>query len=400
MTKNTIVSGLTIIGLVVVAIVAWVLITSTGESATDTATEDVLNTATVSRADVSDTAELVGELRFQGAVDLVHRVDPVLTTVTTTIEQPVATPAPSGGGGEGGSGEGGSGEGGGGAGPATPTPTTQTVTETVETPGQRTVTGLPRPGAVIAPGDVLYETDSTPVFTALGDAAAWRTIDSTTSGPDVAQLQQYLFDGGWAIEGFPITGEGDVTITTAIQNWQDDTGQPVTGTVALGDIWFISGPIRVTDVQATEGVVIADGASILSYTSSERAIEATVEEIPDGLLQADELIVRLPGVGQVPATLRSTSGTNEGFDLLLDVESSEGVPEVDGIDATVSWTTSEIVDALTVPPEALRRIDTGEFIADVVVGGNIEPTTVEVVGQAGRLVAITGLIEGVEVLIP
>ena len=42
----------------------------------------------------------------------------------------------------------------------------------------------------------------------------------------------------------------------------------------------------------------------------------------------------------------------------------------------------------------------GEYIADVLVGGDIEPTTVEVVGQAGRLVAITGIIEGTEVVIP
>jgi len=52
-------------------------------------------------------------------------------------------------------------------------------------------------------------------------------------------------------------------------------------------------------VQATEGVIVADGDSILSYTSSQRAIQASVSEIPDGLLTAEELRVRLPGVGRV-----------------------------------------------------------------------------------------------------
>lgn len=385
MSRNAFIGGLSVVALVVAAVIAWVLVTDTGESASDTIdTAATVNTATVQRADVSDTAELVGELRFQGAVDFVHRVDPELTTVTTTIEQPAPTQP-------------------GGPGVASPgagETVEQTVTETVETPGQRTVTGLPRPGAVISPGDVLYETDSTPVFAALGQVAAWRTLDSTTSGPDVAQLQQHLVDGGWAIEAFPLPGEWDDALTSIVEQWQTDTGQTVTGTIELGDLWFIPGPIRVTEVQATEGIVISDGAPILSYTSSDRAIEVTVEEIPDGFLQADELLVRLPEVGEVPATLRSTSGTDEGFDILLDVDQTEGIPEVDGLDATVSWTTSEIVDALTVPPEALRRIDTGEYIADVLVGGDIEPTTVEVVGQAGRLVAITGIIEGTEVVIP
>ena len=66
----------------------------------------------------------------------------------------------------------------------------------------------------------------------------------------------------------------------------------------------------------------------------------------------------------------------------------------------MSWTTSEITDALTLPPEALRRIDTGEYIADVLVGDTIEATPVEVVGQAGRLVAIEGLDERTRVIIP
>ena len=185
-----------------------------------------------------------------------------------------------------------------------------------------------------------------------------------------------------------------------IQAWQTDTGQAVTGVVALGDLWFISDAIRITDVQATEGVIVADGEPILSYTSSQRAIEASVAEIPEGLLSADELRVRLPGVGEVVATLRSTSGTDTGFDLLLDIESTDDIPEVDGIDAIVSWTTSEIVDALTLPPEALRRVDTGEYTVDVLIGDTIERTPVQVVGQAGRLVAVEGLDERTRVLIP
>ena len=174
----------------------------------------------------------------------------------------------------------------------------------------------------------------------------------------------------------------------------------MTGIVPLGDLWFIAGPIRITQVTPSEGVIVADGDPILTYTSSQRAIEASVAEIPDGFLDADELRVRIPGAGNVVATLRSTSGSDDGFDLLIDVDTTEGVAEVDGIEVTVSWTTSELTNALTVPPEALRRIDTGEYIADVLVGDVIEPTPVEVVGQAGRLVAIDGLEERTRVLIP
>lgn len=403
MSRGSFFIGLAVVVLLIVGLVSWRLTTNTGDDANAELPSDlteIFNTAVVERADVvADEAELVGELRYQDAVDLVHRVDVVITTVTTEVEVPVLTqPAaaqPASGGGRGGQPA------------AVETPAEpvietiiETVTETVETPGQRTVTGLPRPGSVISPGDVLYETDSTPVFAALGEVAAWRTLDSTSSGDDVAQLQQHLLDGGWATEPFADSGVWDTALTTAVQAWQTDTGQAATGVIALGDLWFIAGPIRITNVQATEGVIVADGDPILSYTSSERAIEASVAEIPEGLLSADVLRVRLPGVGEVPATLRSTSGTDTGFDLVLDVESTDGIPETDGIDATVSWTTSEIVDALTLPPEALRRVDTGEYTADVLVGDTIERTPVEVVGQAGRLVAIEGLDERTRVLIP
>ena len=113
---------------------------------------------------------------------------------------------------------------------------------------------------------MLYETDSTPVFAALGEVAAWRTLDSTSSGDDVAQLQQHLLDGGWATEPFADSGVWDTALTTAVQAWQTDTGQAATGVIALGDLWFIAGPIRITNVQATEGVIVADGDPILSYT--------------------------------------------------------------------------------------------------------------------------------------
>ena len=377
MSKSTLLAGASILVLIVVLAGGWLFVRDTqwwadlteSETATEIPTDltEVFNTAIVERADVSDEAELGGELRYQDAIDFVHRIDPVISFVTTTT---------------------GNGR------------QAQTVTTTIETPGQRTVTGLPTPGSVIDPGDVLYETDSTPVFTVLGDVAAWRTLDSTTSGPDVEQLQTYLSNGGWAPDGFETAGVWSTALTTAVETWQADTGQDITGTVPLGDIWFVAGPIRITRVQATEGVVVEDAAAVFSYTSSNRAIEASVAEIPEGLLQANDLRVRLPGVGEVAATLRSTSGTDDGFDLLIDVETTEGVPEVNGVDATVSWTTSEITNALTLPPEALRRVHSGEYIVDVLVGDSIEATSVDVIGQAGRLVAIDGLEERTRVLIP
>ena len=125
MNKAKLLGGASIVALVAVVVVGWVFVRDTqwwadlteSEAAAEVPTDltEVFNTALVERADVSDEAELVGELRYQDAIDFVHRTDPVISFVTTTT---------------------GNGR------------QAQTVTTTVETPGQRTVTGLPTPGSV------------------------------------------------------------------------------------------------------------------------------------------------------------------------------------------------------------------------------------------------------------
>ena len=330
---------------------------------------DVFETAVVTRSDVADIGELDARLVYQNEVELAHRVDPTETTVTQTIGQGRFA---------------------------------QRVSTTVEEPGTRAITGLPEPGERILPGEVLMETDSTPVYLVAGEVAAHRTMDTDTDGADIAQLQQYLVDGGWA-EGLDVVADGEWTsaTTNAVEAWQDDTGQTVTGTVELGDLWFSPGPIRIVDVHVTEGVVVTDAEPVLTYTSDERAVEISVAELPDGLLEADDFTIDLPGVGDVPGELVSSRGTELGFDLVFSVDlEGRDVGSVDRLPVAVEWTIAELDDELTIPPEAIRRLDSGVYVVDVLDGDTIRRTEVEVIGQAGRVVAITGLPERTRVLIP
>ena len=275
-----------------------------------------------------------------------------------------------------------------------------TIVETVvEEPGQRAITGLPSPNTLIEPGDILYETDSTPVFALPGEVASWRTMESGVVGPDVAQLHEYLAANGW---GDTLEGDTwDSATTTAVQQWQTDTDQAVTGTVELGDIWFISGPIRITEVTATEGLIVVDGDPLFAYTSNSRAIQTSVDELPEGLVEADDLTARLPDGSTAPVEIRSIRGTDTGFDLILDIEIPDGaVPAVNGLEITTRWTVAELVDALTLPPEAIRRIDSGAYVVDVLDGDVVRTTEVQVIGQAGRVVAVDGVAERAQVLIP
>ena len=52
------------------------------------------------------------------------------------------------------------------------------------------------------------------------------------------------------------------------------------------------------------------------------------------------------------------------------------------------------------PPEAIRRLDDGRYVVDVLEGDDVVTVPVEVLGQAGRVVAIAGVNEAQLVVIP
>jgi len=348
----------------------WYASLSETEDSSDVPSDltDVFNTAIATRADVADVEELDATLNYIDRVEFVHRIDPDVITTTTS------------GGGR----------------------NAQTVTTTVETPGSRAVTALPDVGDRLAAGDVLYETDSTPVYLAVGQVAAWRTMDDGLNGTDVAQLQSFLIGDGWDTQAeIEPDGVWSPATTTAVELWQSDTGQEVTGQVALGDIWFTPDSIRIVSVESAEGVVVSDGDAVLTYTSIDRRIEASVNQIPDGLLSTQDLSAQLPDGQTVSAELTSVRGTDSGFDLVFSID-LEGIrtDEFNRLPVTLEWIKNEVNDELTLPPEAIKRVDSGEYVVDVLQGDLIVRVPVEIIGQAGRVVAVTGIDERAVVLIP
>ena len=51
-------------------------------------------------------------------------------------------------------------------------------------------------------------------------------------------------------------------------------------------------------------------------------------------------------------------------------------------------------------PEAIRRLDDGAYVVDVLDGEDVQQVPVNVLGQAGRVVAIDGVNEAQLVIIP
>ncbi len=114
-----------------------------------------------------------------------------------------------------------------------------------------TLTWLPRTGAVIHPGERLFEVDDEPVVLMDGTTPAWRTLQAGDEGADVLQLERNLA----ALGHDPGTVDDDFTSATAaaVRAWQEEWGMAESGRVALGDVVFLPGARRVAKLTGTLG---------------------------------------------------------------------------------------------------------------------------------------------------
>ncbi len=155
------------------------------------------------------------------------------------------------------------------------------------------VTALPRAGQVITRGEPLYQLSNQPVILFYGGTPAWRDIGpASTPGPDVRELDQNLdalgYDAG--TPGDTLTWD----TVAAIERWQLAHGQPATGTINLGQICFLPGPVRVTATAASPGAPAAPGTQVLTGTSATPSVSVNLQPGGTPARPGDRVLVTLP----------------------------------------------------------------------------------------------------------
>jgi peptidoglycan hydrolase-like protein with peptidoglycan-binding domain len=117
------------------------------------------------------------------------------------------------------------------------------------------VTRVPAVGAVIRRGQALYEVDGRPVPLWYGNRPAWRAFQlGMTDGPDVRQLEANLVALGHDPDrAITVDRHYSWATAAAVKRWQRASGRAQTGAVALGQVAFLPGPVRVATVPATGG---------------------------------------------------------------------------------------------------------------------------------------------------
>jgi peptidoglycan hydrolase-like protein with peptidoglycan-binding domain len=140
-----------------------------------------------------------------------------------------------------------------------------------------TVTALPAIGEVIRRGGRLYALAGEPVLLMYGVVPAYRTLaEGVGKGRDVEQLERNLEALGYE----PGTVDEEFTSATAaaLAEWQEDVGLE-----ASGEVDFLRGPQRVTELEATLGEALGGGGG-----NSKNSMVAWEPEAEEGVEEAEE----------------------------------------------------------------------------------------------------------------
>jgi peptidoglycan hydrolase-like protein with peptidoglycan-binding domain len=235
-------------------------------------------------------------------------------------------------------------------------------------------TWLPRPGALIRAGGVLYRVDDSPVTLMAGAVPAWRPFGiGMTDGPDVRQLQAALIAGHFAGGLFTTpTGHYDLATADAVERWQAARGLTVTGSVPLGQVVFLPTAVLVSAMNVVAGEAAAAGQRPYQVTTVQRTVTVPVNPTLPPAFAGERVSIVLPSQATVPGTI-SAAGSAQ-----LTVTPRGGTGNGVGVPVQVALAVQSARDVLAVPVSALLALSGGGY-------------GLEVVGPSGvhRLVAVS-----------
>ena len=235
-------------------------------------------------------------------------------------------------------------------------------------------TWLPRPGALIRAGGVLYRVDDSPVTLMAGAVPAWRPFGiGMTGGPDVRQLQAGLIAGHFAGGLFTTpTGHYDLATADAVERWQAARGLTVTGSIPLGQVVFLPTAVLVGAMDAAAGEAAAAGQRPYQVTTGQRTVTVPVNPNLPPTTVGERVSIVLPSQATVSGTI-SAAGPAQ-----LTVTPRGGTGNGVGVPVQVALAVQSARNVLAVPVSALLALAGGGY-------------GLEVVGPSGvhRLVAVT-----------
>jgi peptidoglycan hydrolase-like protein with peptidoglycan-binding domain len=263
-----------------------------------------------------------------------------------------------------------------------------------------TYTKLPAVGDILALGDEIYEVDGADSsYLLYGDRPAWRPLSRDSSnGADVRQLEESLKAIGVLDEDVEADRHYGANTARAVRSWERRTDQPRDGEIDAGQVTFLPGAVRITDVVPELGAAAQPGSVLARTSGTDLVVTVDLEadrrdildvgaavdvELPDGSTSAGTVV----DIDSVAQTLEGA--TEPTVEVTIELAENATAGNLDGAEVTVSVVRQTRPDVLSVPVDALLALREGGYALELVDDGGVS-----------RLVAVeVGLFDddGVEV---
>ncbi|MFD0689840.1 peptidoglycan-binding protein [Actinomadura fibrosa] len=280
-------------------------------------------------------------------------------------------------------------------------------------------TWVPAEGRDVECGKTLYRVDEKPVVLICGDTPAYRALSVGEKGREVRDLNENLVRLGYAerSELDPRSYYYGWETAEAVRELQHELRVDQTGTLDLGDVVFLPGPLRVTKATAKAGAKAAPGGQVAQATSAKRQV--MVELDPGQQTQVkvgDRARITLPDNRTTPGRVsrigtvanseddkKDSSGATIPVSITLSRPKDAG--RLDEAPVRVQITTDGVEKALIVPVTALMGRAAGGYVVEVADPADgrrrLVPVTLGMFDNDNGLVQVTGeLSAGDRVVVP
>jgi len=242
-------------------------------------------------------------------------------------------------------------------------------------------------------GDKIYEVDGTnSSYLMYGKRPAYRPLNiDSENGPDVKQLEQSLKRLGFpAVLGKNFEPDWDFRLKTedAVSRWQKRTNQERDGQIEMGEVTFLPGDVRITEVLPELGTRSQAGSVVARTSGTNLVVSLDLEADRRDILNVDDGVsVELPDGTDTPGTvteISSVAQTQQGaseptVEVTIELADTATVGDLDGAEVSIDVVRQTRPDILTVPVDALLALREGGYAIEMVADdGSTYLTAVEV----------------------
>ncbi len=296
---------------------------------------------------------------------------------------------------------------------------------TVLSQAHGTVTWLPKAGAVIRDGQVVYRVDQAPVVLLYGRIPAYRALAEGATGADVAQLNHDLVELGYVNSADVDAAWDEFNWATrgGVENLQSELGVDQTGQLSVGDVMFLPGAARVAALQAMLGTPAS--GPVMSASSTARTVSVALDpDLQPEVSAGDRVTITLPDGSTTPGRVTSVGkvatapsegsggsvgpgGSGSGPTVPVQIRPTDlkAAESLDQALVEVEITDRTVHNVLATAVSALLARSGGGYSVEVVAGNgthHLVPVRVGLFDDAAGMVQVSGpgLAAGQRVVVP